>query len=264
MGEFKEKISKLSNSEMEEIWKKITSYQGSYIDDFLSELKDRNCLDDYISKLKDNKLIDLLVKVDSVSNSENIEIIKTYIEIRGLSQEYFNEKNSKIQKQNEKPTSEVNYRRFIWLGLLILIALVRFKACDFSNDKNQNEQYNQPSSEIRTPSLDTLKSSEPKELDFETFKNNSVEELFVPESELRQRLKFYKSMLEKNKSEQGENKEIKDFLKGQAKKDITLMLKKFNAEMIKTRNLNQIEVDQIKQAITDRYLSELNLILMSN
>jgi EAL domain-containing protein (putative c-di-GMP-specific phosphodiesterase class I) len=71
-------------------------------------------------------------------------------------------------------------------------------------------------------------------------------------------------MFEENKSEQGENKKIKDFLKDQAKEDITLMLKKFNTEMIKTRNLNQIEVDQIKQAITNRYLSELNLILMSN
>ena len=112
--------------------------------------------------------------------------------------------------------------------------------------------------------IDAIKSSEPKELDFKTYKNISVEALFVPESELWQRLKFYKSMFEKNKSEQGENDKIKNFLKDQAKEDITLMLKKFNAEIIKTRNLSQTEVNQINQAITDRYLSELNLILMSN
>lgn len=249
MGEFKDKISKLSDSEMDEIWRKITSYQGSYIDDFLIELNVRGIRDQF--HINDYTLEDLFSKV---KNTENIEFLKSIIEKRGLTSSISNIKKKKLNYTI--PTAGI--------GILIVV-IIKLLARNAGDDhKNQKEQYNQPSSEIRTPSLDTLKSSEPKELDFEEFKNISVEALFEPESELWQRLKLYKSMFEENKSEQGENKKIKDFLKDQAKEDITLMLKKFNTEMIKTRNLNQIEVDQIKQAITNRYLSELNLILMSN
>jgi hypothetical protein len=41
MGEFSDKIINLSDSEMSDIWTNITNYQNIYIDDFLTELKNR-------------------------------------------------------------------------------------------------------------------------------------------------------------------------------------------------------------------------------
>ena len=160
MGEYKEKISKLTDSEILEICPNIINYQESYIGDFLNELKKRNFFNDFASNLTDDQLIDLLIKIDSLTLNENVDLLKLYLVARGL-EIRLNEKNE-LNKLKEKEKEKEKKNTYAYISAVLVAVAVALTKLTMNNTRDTYNQYykNPNPTEIKTDPRQLIDSME--------------------------------------------------------------------------------------------------------
>jgi|688.fasta_scaffold02118_17 hypothetical protein len=235
MGEFSEKISVLNDSEINEIWHKITNYQSVYIDDFLTELNARGLREDFVHKLTDNTLVSIGIKLSEIVNSANVEFVNSIIEKRGI--------------KDLKPNSNNQKRKFnfaIPAGGLGLLIIVLFKLFARTTGENLRQEQNRIENNIE-----------------QTFENNCVEiskKLFEKDGALRIELDQIKILNEKN------NAEVFHFSKSEKEEKINNLIQNMKVNCIMGidevlyRKFNKGLPEYVKESIIHQYHSELNSI----
>jgi len=264
MGKFAEIITKLSDQEMSEVWQNITNYGGEYIDDFLTELNVRGNRDDYISDLKGLTLVDILIKVENITSPQNIEFLKAKVEDRGLKNSY------EFLKNEKKVKKKVNYTLPTAGIALLIVAFVKFFARNAdqvipSNEDQktmQNMDVNSYTSNEDYQNSSVIDSSRLKaygQNNFESLKPKLIEIMFDSTSVLSKRLQQWRRILPQLKTEGTPIR--REYVIEESKKDVKIMLTSMKKELIAYYTPDQ--VIELNQAITERYLQEINKILDS-
>ncbi len=165
MGEYSKRLNEKTEEELNEILNSISTYTGEFIDDYLAELDRRRILWDMKILLKEKDLITLTIKLESISNSKYLNLLKRELEIRGLKEKYEQKKNGFVKDDNGKSTPN---KESFWTSigsfggsiLLIIFLIKKFIPADHA-DNEQKKYYpiNQPpeqSYEINYPQQNNL------------------------------------------------------------------------------------------------------------
>jgi hypothetical protein len=272
MGEYKEKISKLYDSEILEICPNILNYQVSYIGEFLNELKKRNFFDDFVSNLTDDQLIDLLIKIDSLTLNENVDLLKLYLVLRGLEMRLNEKKELKKLKEIEIEKEKKN--PYVYISAILVAVAVGFTKLSMNNIRDTYKTtYKKPNpTEIENDTrqlIDSVQNSLVNNVDFENQKRNMYENLFEKNSEISNNFNSYKSIIEKSKSFNNDEENNKELLRSKAKEDISTYLKRHEDDLNKNFNLTQSDFDKIKRIIIEndlieKYMLELDTYMEAN
>lgn len=143
MGKYIKKLREKTDEELNEIFSSITTYTGEYIDDFLDELDIRRMLWDMKKCLNEKDLITLINKLESISTSKYINLLKHELEIRGS-------EKTKSQQKYEYPKAESQASKSGQYTVLIgILATSSF----FLRKCNENEPKQQFNYETTIPSV---------------------------------------------------------------------------------------------------------------
>jgi hypothetical protein len=165
MGEYSKKLNEKTEEELNEILNSISTYTGEFIDDYLAELDMRRMWWDMKILLKEKDLITLTIKLESISNSKYLNLLKHELEIRGLKEKYEQKKNGFVKDDNGKSTQN---KESFWTSigsfggfiLLIIFLIKKFIPADHAvNEQKKYYPINQPpeqSYEINYPQQNNL------------------------------------------------------------------------------------------------------------
>jgi hypothetical protein len=144
MGEFSKILNDKSEEELNEIFNSISTYTGEFIDDYLAELDMRRILWDMKILLKEKDLITITIKLESISNSKYLNLLKRELEIRGLKEKYEQEKNGFVKDDNGKSTHN---KESLWTsigsfgGFILLIVFLIKKFIPADHADNEQKTY---------------------------------------------------------------------------------------------------------------------------
>lgn len=162
MGEFSKVLNEKTEEELIQIINSISAYTGEFIEDYLAELDMRRMWWEVKTLLKENDLITLTIKLESISNSKYLNLLKRELEIRGLKEKYEKEKNGFFIDNNGKSTQS---KESFWTslgGIILLIVFLIKKFIPIDHADNEPKKYypiNQPhdqSYEINYPQQNHL------------------------------------------------------------------------------------------------------------
>ncbi len=165
MGEFSKILNEKSEEELNEIFNSISTYTGEFIEDYLSELDKRRMWWEMKILFKEKDLITLKIKLESISNSKYLNLIKHELEIRGFNEKNKQKKNRFVKDNNGKSTQN---KESFWTsiksfgGIILLIAFLIKKFVPTDHADNEQKKYypiNQPpeqSYEINYPQQNNL------------------------------------------------------------------------------------------------------------
>lgn len=141
MGQYSNSLNEKTEEELIEISNSISQYNGEFIDDFLAELDVRRMLWDMKVLLKNKDLFTLTSKLESISNSRYLDLLKREIEIRGLTENYQQEKNG-FKKEDRDYSPQNNESIWKSIGSIgVFIAFIVFLIKKFiPNDYDNNVQ----------------------------------------------------------------------------------------------------------------------------
>ena len=122
MGEYIKQISNKSDIELKVIFDSITTYNGEFIEDFLAELDKRKMLWEMKVLLNNTDLITLVIKLETITNSKYLNILRRELEIRDLEGTYEQRKNSTTNKEQKQ--GEGNSNTGVYSGLFSALILI--------------------------------------------------------------------------------------------------------------------------------------------
>lgn len=139
MGKYTKKLREKTDEELIEIFYSITTYTGEYIDDFLTELDIRRMLWDMKKLLNEKDLITLKNKLESISTSKYLSLIKHELEIRG------SERTKSQQKYTKTENKTSNYGTYSSLiGIALLGSFLMRKCNEIKPTQNFNDKITVP------------------------------------------------------------------------------------------------------------------------
>lgn len=147
MGEYSKRLNEKTEEELNEILNSISTYAGEFIDDYLAELDRRRILWDMKILLKEKDLITLTIKLESISNSKYLNLLKRELEIRGLDEAYKQQINGNTTTASKTESQKSNSG--LYAGLIGLVAISSFLLKKF----NENEPKQNFNNEITVPSV---------------------------------------------------------------------------------------------------------------
>lgn len=235
MGEFKDNLSEMAISELEEKILVINQYKTEFIEDYLNELRKRNCFYELIEKLPTNELSEIYSKLLGLNVSENIKSLSEIIASRGFEPTTIEKLNNKEQ-QKEKSNS----RYLKLLPVLLVIAAVKLGLMYVRNDNTERHV-------IQNNQIDSL----------ETVLTNQI---FDTNGILNLRLNFWKDTLSKIKTLMPEKnlREIILYNEGVEKIEVSKIL----STKLNTANQNEI-LQKFTEKLTNQYIQKLNTIIDS-
>jgi hypothetical protein len=121
MGQYSKILEQKTKEELNDIFKNITTYTGEFIDDFLTEVDTRRMLWDMKILLSGNDLITITVKLESISNPKYLNLLKRELEIRGLTENYEQQKNGSVKADSKTKVKKLNYS--VYGGIIIIFIL---------------------------------------------------------------------------------------------------------------------------------------------
>jgi hypothetical protein len=156
MGQYSKFLHEKTEDEINEIFNSISTYSGEFIDDFFNELDIRRMLWDMKIFLNERDLITITMKLEGISNSKYLNLLKRELKIRGLSEKYQREKNGFTNKETEK--SFFNNESILtsigkYVGGLVLIVFL-IKKFIFSSDIDSKEKEYHPINQPKQQSFD--------------------------------------------------------------------------------------------------------------
>ncbi len=129
-----------TDEELTEIFYSITTYKGEFIDDFLDELDIRRMLSNMKKWLNEKDLITLINKLESISTSKYLNLIKHELEIRG------SERTKSQQKYPKTENQTSNYGTYSALiGIVALVSFLLRKCNEIKPTQNFNDRITVPS-----------------------------------------------------------------------------------------------------------------------
>lgn len=142
MGEYIKQISNKSDIELKVIFDSITTYNGEFIEDFLAELDKRKMLWEMKVILNNTDLITLVIKLETITNSKYLNILRRELEIRDLEGTYEQRKNSTTNKEQKQ--GEANSNTGVYSGLFSVLILIFVVYKNYFQDKTHNQNRDFP------------------------------------------------------------------------------------------------------------------------
>jgi hypothetical protein len=150
MGEYSKRLNEKTEEELNEILNSISTYSGECIEDYLAELDKRRMWWEMKILLKEKDLITLIIKLESISNSKYLNLIKHELEIRGFNEKNKQKKNRFVKDNNGKSTQN---KESFWTtivssgGFILLIVFLIKKIVPTDHAVDEQKKYypiNQP------------------------------------------------------------------------------------------------------------------------
>jgi hypothetical protein len=141
MREFSKILNEKTEEELNEILYSISTYTGEFIEDYIAELDIRRLWWEMKILIKEKDLFILISKLESISDSKYLNLLKHELELRGLKEKYEQEKNG-FNKDDTSKLSQNN--ESIWtyiLGLAILITFLIKKFTPAEHTDNEQRKY---------------------------------------------------------------------------------------------------------------------------
>ncbi len=152
MGQYSKILSEKTEDELKEIINSITTYTGEFIDDYLAELDTRRMLWDMKFLLSGKDLITLTIKLESISNPKYLNLLKRELEIRGLEENYEQQKMGFVIVDSKTEGKKSN--NWVYGGIIafMLFASFLYKKLNKPTKQDFENKINVPS--INNPTID--------------------------------------------------------------------------------------------------------------
>ncbi len=145
MGQYSKTISEKTDDELNEIINSITTYTGEFIDDYLAELDKRRMIWDMKVLLSSKDLISLTIKLESIPNSKYLNLLKREIEIRGLEENYQQQKKGFVLAVSKTEGQKSKNGFYVGIIAFMLFASFLYKKLNQRTKQDSKNQINVPS-----------------------------------------------------------------------------------------------------------------------
>lgn len=142
MGEYIKQISNKTDIELKVIFDSITTYNGEFIEDFLTELDKRKMLWEMKVTLNNTDLITLVIKLETITNSKYLNILRRELEIRDLVETYEQRKDS--TKNKDQTQKKANSNTGVYGGVFSVLILIFVVYKNYFQDKTLNNNRDFP------------------------------------------------------------------------------------------------------------------------